>query len=234
MTTATALSPARLAEINANVGEVMGRIAAAARAAGRDPSEVTLVAVSKTFSKELVEAAHGAGVRHFGENWVQEAAEKLPALTSLTPKPTWHLIGHLQTNKIKAALDLFDVIESIDSVHLAEALARRAGGRTLRLLLEVNVSGEPSKHGFRPEDLPAALHTIRAVPELSVEGMMTVAPETSDPESVRPVFRRLRELRDEHGLRELSMGMSGDYEVAIQEGATMVRIGRAIFGARTY
>jgi pyridoxal phosphate enzyme (YggS family) len=234
MTTVTALSPARLAEVNANVVEVMGRIAAAARAAGREPSEVTLVAVSKTFSKELVEAAHGAGLRHFGENWVQEAAAKLPQLAALTPRPIWHMVGHLQTNKVKLALELFDLIQSVDSVHLGETIARRAGGRRIPILLEVNVAGEASKQGFRPEDLPSACDRLRAIPQLDLRGLMTVAPAVDHPEAAEPVFRCLRELRDELGLQELSMGMTDDFEVAVREGATILRIGRAIFGPRSY
>lgn len=229
MTLSTALTPSLRAAVRANVTQVREHIAAAARSVGRDPAEVTLVAVSKTFPAEMVAAAHAAGIRHFGENWIQEAAQKIPALAGLAPRPTWHLVGHLQTNKVKAALQLFDVVQSVDSLRLAEAVARRAGEPRVRVLLEVNVSGEASKYGFHPEELPEAL---RALPELAVEGLMTVAPETDDPETVRPIFRRLRELSGAFGLRELSMGMSGDYQVAIQEGATLVRIGRAIFGPR--
>ncbi|MSQ27692.1 MAG: YggS family pyridoxal phosphate-dependent enzyme [Dehalococcoidia bacterium] len=219
-------------QITANVAGVMRRIAHAAERAGRPPDVVTLVAVSKTFSAAHVAAAHQAGLRHFGENWIQEAAGKLPALAGLSPRPVWHMIGHLQTNKVKQALELFDLIESVDSTHLGEAIAHRAGDRSIPVLLEVNVGGEPSKHGFRPAEVATACATLRQLPQLEVRGLMTVAPEVDDPEQARPVFRELRRLRDELGLAELSMGMTGDFEVAIQEGATLVRLGRAIFGAR--
>ncbi|MEK7214326.1 MAG: YggS family pyridoxal phosphate-dependent enzyme [Chloroflexota bacterium] len=227
---ATTESPA--GQITANVAGIMRRIAHAAERAGRSPDLVTVVAVSKTFSAAGVAAAHEAGLRHFGENWVQEAADKLPALAGLSPRPVWHMIGHLQTNKVKQALELFDLIESVDSTHLGEAIAHRAGDRTIPVLLEVNVAEEPSKHGFRPSEVAAACATLRQLPQLDVQGLMTVAPEVDDPEQVRPVFRELRRLRDQLGLAGLSMGMTGDFEVAIQEGATLVRLGRAIFGAR--
>ena len=219
-------------QIAANLAGLRQRIARAAQQAGRAPDSVTLVAVSKTFSGAHVAAAHAAGVRHFGENWVQEAAEKLPSLGKLSPQPVWHLVGHLQTNKVKQALALFDLVESVDSTHLGEAIARRAGDRVVPVLIEVNVAGEASKNGFRLDEVPAACATLRALPQLEVRGLMTVAPETGDPEQVRPVFRQLRGLRDQLGLAELSMGMTGDFEVAIQEGATMVRLGRAVFGPR--
>ena len=227
-----AAAPANKPDIAANLRSLQERITRAASSAGRNPAEVTLVAVSKTFSADSVADAHQAGVRHFGENWVQEAAEKIPALTNLSPRPTWHMVGHLQTNKVKAALELFDMIQSVDSVSLGEAIARRAGNRRIPVLLEVNVAAEASKFGFRPEQLPDAVKTLQALPELEVRGLMTVAPLSDDSEKVRPVFRRLRVLRDDLGLRELSMGMTDDFEVAIQEGATIVRVGRAIFGAR--
>lgn len=223
---------ASAADIAANVAAVRGRIERAARSAGRDPASVTLVAVSKSFPAAAVSLAHAAGVRHFGENWVQEAAAKLPLLAGLTPRPVWHFVGHLQTNKVRAALDLFDVIESVDSLHLAQAIARRAGGAPVPVLVEVNVAGESSKFGFSPEETPAAVERLRALPGLEVRGLMTVAPETPDPEQVRPVFRRLRQLAQGLGLPELSMGMTNDFEVAVQEGATIVRLGRAVFGPR--
>jgi len=232
MTTDASPVLATSADIAANVAAVQQRIDRAAAAAGRDPASVTLVSVSKTFPPALVALAHQAGLRHFGENWMQEAEDKLPALAQLTPKPQWHFIGHLQTNKIKAVLGLFDVIESVDSLHLAEAISRRVGDRPVPVLLEVNVAAEPSKFGFTLDQVPDALAKARALPGLEVRGLMTVAPEAADPEQVRPVFRTLRELAQAHGLPELSMGMTNDFEVAIQEGATMVRLGRAIFGAR--
>ena len=220
------------ADIAANIRSIRDRIAAAAASAGRDPAEITLVAICKTFPPGLVAEAHRAGLRHFGENRVQEAAEKIPGLRYLEPRPTWHMVGHLQTNKVKAALELFDIVESVDSVHLGQAIARHAGGKRVPLLLEVNVSGEASKYGFTLSELPEALRSLQALPELDVRGLMTVAPIAEDPETVRVVFQQLRGLRDRLYLKDLSMGMTDDFEVAIQEGATIVRIGRAIFGAR--
>lgn len=221
-------------DIAANLRTIQARVAHAAAAAGRPADSVTIVAVSKTFPADLVTAAHQAGVRHFGENWVQEAAAKLPQLAALTPRPIWHMVGHLQTNKVKLALELFDLIQSVDSVHLGETIARRADGRCIPILLEVNVAGEASKQGFRPEDLPSACDRLRAIPQLDLRGLMTVAPAVDHPEAAEPVFRCLRELRDELGLQELSMGMTDDFEVAVREGATILRIGRAIFGPRSY
>ncbi len=230
MTTLPALATAQ--DIAANIAGVQARIARAAQSAGRDPAAVTLVAVSKTFPAELVAHAHAAGLRHFGENWVQEAEDKLPLLSGLDPKPVWHFIGHLQTNKVKQVLGLFDVVESVDSLHLAEAIARRAGDRQVSVLLEVNVAAEASKFGFSLEDVPAAVDYLWRLPGIEVRGLMTVAPEAPDAEAVRPVFRTLAALARTLNLPELSMGMSNDFEVAIQEGATMVRLGRAIFGPR--
>jgi len=209
------------------------RIADACARAGRSPDEVTLVAVTKGFPPEAVREAAAAGVRHFGENRIQEAQAKLPALGDLSPKPTWHMVGHLQTNKVKTALNLFDIIQSVDSFHLAEAINRRAPQPDrVPVLLEVNVAAETAKYGFSPDELPSQAEAIRRLPGLDVRGLMTVAPITDDPETVRLVFFRLRELRDSVGLRELSMGMTDDFEAAIEEGATMVRVGRAIFGPR--
>ena len=221
-------------DIAANLRTIQARVAHAAAAVGRPADSVTIVAVSKTFPADLVTAAHQAGVRHFGENWVQEAAAKLPQLAALTPRPIWHMVGHLQTNKVKLALELFDLIQSVDSVHLGETIARRAGGRRIPILLEVNVAGETSKQGFRPEDLPSACDRLRSIPQLDLRGLMTVAPAVDHPEAAEPVFRCLRELRDVLGLQELSMGMTDDFEVAVREGATILRIGRAIFGPRSY
>jgi hypothetical protein len=214
-----------------NLAVVRERIAAACRRAGRSPDEVTLVGVSKGFSAEAVAEACAAGLADLGENRVQEAAPKIQALAALGARPRWHLVGHLQTNKAKTSAGLFAIIHSVDSVRLAEALDRRAS-EPLPVLLEVNVAREPAKFGFAPDELPSANATIAAFPHLAVRGLMTVAPLARDYEAVRPVFRELRGLRDALGLRELSMGMTDDFEVAIEEGATLVRIGRAIFGAR--
>lgn len=218
-------------DIKANLEAVRGRIAAACRRAGRAPEEVTLIAVSKTVDAETVEAAFRAGVRHFGENRVQEAQPKVRSLSHLDPQPTWHLIGHLQSNKVKTALELFEVIHSVDSIELAQNLDRRAEHK-IPVLLEVNIAVEATKNGFAESELAGAIKAISLLPHLEIQGLMTVAPLVTDAEEVRPVFRRLRSLRDSLGLKQLSMGMTDDFEMAIEEGATMVRIGRAIFGER--
>ncbi len=218
-------------DIECNVQEVEKRIARACEKGGRSRDEVTLVVVTKTIAPAQIEAAFQAGIRHFGENRIQEAVAKLPLLGNLDPHPTWHMVGHLQTNKAKTALELFDIIHSVDSVKLAEVLSHRAE-RTIPILLEVNIAGEESKFGFAEEALAPAIEQISDLPNLEVKGLMTIAPLVEDPEQVRPVFRRLRQLRDSLGLEQLSMGMTDDFEVAIEEGATIVRIGRAIFGPR--
>jgi pyridoxal phosphate enzyme (YggS family) len=214
---------------------VRDRIAKAARRAGRNPGEVELVAVSKKQSAELIREAVDAGQLLFGENRVQEAMVKIP---SLPGSLRWHLVGHLQSNKIRKALPLFELIHSVDSAELAGEIDRIAGETGLfpRVLLEVNVSGEGSKHGFRPEQLERDLETLLALPRLQVEGFMTMAPLAPEAEAARPFFAGLRELRDRMAARAgipfgiLSMGMSGDFEVAVEEGATLVRVGSAIFG----
>ncbi|MSQ15177.1 MAG: YggS family pyridoxal phosphate-dependent enzyme [Dehalococcoidia bacterium] len=217
--------------IKDNLERIKSRIAAAAERAGRRPDEVTLIGATKTVPPDLIDAAVTAGLRHLGENRVQEAAPKHLALAGLHENVTWHMIGSLQSNKIRQALDTFDVIQTLDSLKLADSIARRVRD-TVNVLLEVNVAGEPTKSGFTPEEVEAALRHIRSLPELKVLGLMTVAPAASDASEVRPVFRKLREMRDALGLKDLSMGMTDDFEVAVEEGATMVRIGRAIFGAR--
>ena len=229
-------------EIAASLARVRERIAAAATRVGRVPSEITLVAVTKMRQPAEIVAAYEAGVRHLGENRVQEAAEKRPQLG--LPGVSWHMVGHLQSRKAKRAIDLFDIVHSVDSVKLARKLDGLAAdrARVLPILVEVNVSGEDAKYGFPLPDreaLDAAVAEIVVFPHLRVEGLMTVAFITQDPEEVRPVFARLRTLCDEFrvrfrqgGWQHLSMGMTDDYEVAIEEGATMVRIGRAIFGPR--
>ena len=219
--------------IAGNLRTVRGRIAAAAERAGRDPAGVRLIAVSKTFPVETIAEAIRAGVTDLGENRVQEGAEKAPAVAAAGLAPTWHLIGHLQSNKVKLALDHFSVIHSIDSLDLAQRI-NRLTARRVDVLLEVNVGGEASKFGLTVDATPALAEAVARLANLNLIGLMTVAPLDMDVESVRPVFRQLRHLRDSLGLRELSMGMSADFEVAIEEGSTMVRIGRAIFGARDY
>ena len=223
--------------IAANLEEIRRRMAEAARRSGRDPASVRLVAVSKTYPAEAVAAAAATGQRVFGESRVQESRDKIPACPSGLE---WHFIGHLQKNKVRQALPLFSFFHSIDSTSLAGAIDRIAGetGVKAQGLLEVNVSGEETKHGFTPEELRAQFPTLSKLVHLRIRGLMTMAPYSDNPEDARPVFRTLRELRDElqstyqHPLPELSMGMSGDFEPAIEEGATLVRVGSSIFGAR--
>jgi pyridoxal phosphate enzyme (YggS family) len=224
-------------DLAANLEAVQHRIAAACQRAGRDPSSVTLVAVTKTQPPEVVAEASKAGLSLFGENKVQEAKAKIPLCPSHL---RWHMVGHLQSNKCRDAVALFQMIESVDSLRLAEEVARRAeqASKTMPILLEVNAVGEASKFGYQPEQLLAELSQVNALPRLEVHGLMTVPPWTPDPERVRPVFRQLRELKARceqilgAPLPHLSMGMSGDFEVAIEEGATIIRVGTALFGAR--
>lgn len=218
-------------DIAANLERLNGRIVRACERGGRRPEDVTLVAVTKTVGIPEVRAAYACGIRNFGENRVQEAAVKIEGLAGLQPRPVWHMIGHLQSNKAGMAAGLFDIIQSVDSVRLAGVLSRKAAG-PLPVLLEVNVAGESSKSGFAPVEVAPALAEIAALPDLEVKGLMTVAPLAADAGSVRPVFRQLRALRDDLGLEHLSMGMTDDFEVAIEEGATIIRVGRAIFGER--
>ncbi len=218
-------------ELDERLQAILLRIAHAAERAHRSPSDVTLIAITKTVAPPDVERAFRLGVRHFGENRVQEAEGKLAALAHLRPHITWHMVGHLQGNKAKKAVTLFDMVQSVDSLPLAQELSRRAV-KPLPILLEVNVAGEASKSGFPPDAVAEAARAVARLPNLELRGLMTVAPLASDPEQTRPVFRRMRELRDALGLTELSMGMTGDFEVAVEEGATMVRIGRALFRER--
>ena len=217
-------------DVAANLAAVRARIARAAERAGRDPGSVHLIAVSKTKPAALVRAALAAGATDFGENYVQEAVAKRAEVGA---GGRWHLIGHLQRNKAARAVETFDCIQTVDSAALGTALARHAAEqqRTIHVLVEVRVGGEATKSGVDPEALPALLAELQ-LPALVVDGLMTVPPP-GDPEAARPHFRTLRALGERAGLRELSMGMSDDFEVAIEEGATMVRVGRAIFGART-
>jgi hypothetical protein len=223
------------------VADVRERIARAAERASRPPDAVRLVAVSKTFPPEAVREAFGAGVRDFGENRVQEAETKAPALDDLRSAGlVWHLVGHLQSNKARRAVALFEVIESVDRVELARRLDRHGGeaGRRVRALVQVDLAGEETKSGLPADDLLPGLGEMRSLGSLRVEGLMVLPPYFDDPERARPFFRRLRELRDRaagQGLlagEELSMGMSHDLEVAVEEGATIVRVGTAIFGER--
>ena len=205
--------------------------------AGRDPATVTLMAVSKTHPPEMVQAAANAGIIHFGENKVQEAKSKIPQCSG---KLRWHFIGHLQSNKARDAVELFEMIQSVDSLPLAREINKRCeqAGKRMPILLEVNLAGEASKFGYTPERLLAELTELNALPRLKVQGLMTVPPWKPVAEQVRPFFREARELKqhceDALGapLPQLSMGMSGDFEVAIEEGATVVRVGTALFGER--
>jgi pyridoxal phosphate enzyme (YggS family) len=218
-------------DIPANLERVRERVARAAERAGRKPEDVLLIGVSKVVEVERIRAAIAAGVAALGENRVQEAKAKIAELGRPVP---WHLIGHLQTNKVKDALPLFDLIHSLDRLELAQELERRAAaqGRPVDTLVQVNIAGEASKGGFTPDEVGPALEAIAKLSHVRVRGLMVIPPEVERAEESRPWFRRLREMADKHGLRERSMGMSGDFEVAIEEGATMVRVGTAIFGPR--
>lgn len=220
--------------------EVRGRIAAAARSVDRDPSTVRLIAVSKTFPLHLIREAWDAGQRDFGENRVQEGLQKISDSTDLEIR--WHLLGHLQTNKARKAGQAFAAIHAVDSVELLSKLDAAAGeaGRSLELLIQVDLAGEATKHGVSPDEVPRLFDAAAALRAARVAGLMTLPPIPEKPEDSRLYFRKLRDLRDKwlssgvpaSMLRELSMGMSGDFEIAVQEGATMVRVGTAIFGSR--
>jgi pyridoxal phosphate enzyme (YggS family) len=225
---ATRAAPGSIAS---RLAEVRDRIAAAATRAGRDPSEVTLVGVSKGHSAKAVVEAIDAGLEHLGENRVQEGAGKRREVEVLGRVATWHLVGHLQTNKVRAALESFAILHAVDSARLLQAISSRATA-PVALMIEVNVSGEPTKFGIAPRELPALIDAARELPLVEARGLMTVAPRVGRPEEARPVFAQLRRLGAEHRLPWLSMGMTEDYEVAIEEGATHIRVGRAIFGER--
>lgn len=224
--------------IEINLESIRNRIGVAAGKSGRNPENVRLVAVSKTHPADTVRAAHGAGQNVFGENKVQEALGKIPLLPSSLE---WHFIGHLQSNKIRKALPAFHLFHGIDNPVLAAQMDRIAGecGCFPRILLEVNVSGETTKFGFQPDRLREEIAGLLALPRIQVLGLMTMAPYSDNPEAARPFFSALRHLRDEleqktgTPLPELSMGMSGDFEVAIEEGSTLVRVGSALFGQRS-
>jgi len=240
------LSPKRkgswilVSNISLNVEQVQQRVAAAALRAGRNPQDVTLIAVSKTRTVEEIRQVLAAGITHLGENRVQELKEKWP---SIGGQATWHLIGSLQTNKVTPALEMADLIHSLDRDSLAVQLAKVAERRGVpcKVLVEVHTSGEESKHGIDRAELPAFLRRVSALGSVEVQGLMTMAPQVDDPEQARPFLRLLRELAGQiremqlprvH-MQHLSMGMSGDFEVAVEEGATLVRVGTAIFGDRS-
>jgi PLP dependent protein len=218
------------ASIRDNAAAVRARIAAACARAGRDPAEVTLVAVTKVFPADYVEHAIAAGLTDIGENRVQEARDKKPLVRG---SARWHLIGHLQSNKAKDAVRLFDVIQTVDSLDLAQKIARaaEAAGKRQEVLLQVNIGNEEQKSGAERADVPALVEALRGIDALDLRGLMAIPPAGAA-EETRRYFRELRALRDRVGVEQLSMGMSEDFEVAIEEGATIVRVGRAIFGSR--
>jgi PLP dependent protein len=211
------------------IQRVEERIQHAVRRSGRARGEITLVAVTKKFPADVMREAYGLGLRVFGENYVREFAGKHPALADLTDAE-FHLIGHLQSNKARQAADLFQVIETVDSDKLARRLDQI--GKPLEVMIEVKLSPEEAKAGAAPEELPALIAAIQACPNLHLTGLMTMPPWSDDPETTRPYFRRLAALGREHSLPKLSMGMSHDLEAAIEEGATHVRVGTALFGPR--
>jgi pyridoxal phosphate enzyme (YggS family) len=231
--------------VSQNIALVRERISSAARRVGRDPNDIILMAVSKTFSPELIRKAYEAGLRVFGENKVQEFSGKVEALADLRDAE-WHMIGHLQSNKAAKATELFAAVDSVDSLRLAQKLNSSAEqlGKRLSVLLEINIGGEAAKSGVAPEskELETILQAAPQLKQIEVRGLMTVPPFSEDPEKTRPYFRKLRELRDSIasrglpavGMNVLSMGMSHDFEVAIEEGSTCLRVGTAIFGERAY
>ncbi len=236
-------------DINSNLARLKERIAAAAIRAGREPEEITLVAITKTFPPQTIEEAFAAGLREFGENRVQEAELKIKWLRERDVLLKWHMVGHLQRNKAKKAIHLFDIIHSVDSVRLAREISRRCemAQITMPVLLEINISGEATKYGFRVEESKneqeeqflRAVEEVAALPNLDLQGLMTMAPVGAPEGVLRSCFSRLRsllsKLKDkfpENAWRHLSMGMTDDFEIAIEEGATILRVGRAIFGER--
>jgi len=220
-----------------NLEKIQQRIRAACNHCDREPNSITLLAVTKSQPPETVRAAADLGLMLFGENKVQEARAKIPLCPG---RLRWHFIGHLQSNKCRDAVELFEMIQSVDSLSLAQEISKRAepAAKTMPILLEVNVAGETSKFGYQPDRLLAELEKINALPRIEIQGLMTVPPWSAEPEKTRPHFRRLRELKGraeqvlDAPLPHLSMGMSGDFDLAIEEGATMVRIGTALFGPR--
>ena len=220
-----------------NLDSIRQRIAAACARAGRDVNRVTLLAVSKSHPPETIRAAVDGGQIYFGENKIQEAKAKIPLCPG---KARWQFIGHLQSNKVRDAVELFEMIQGVDSLAIAQEISKRAVqfGKTMPILIEVNVAGEASKFGYAPEKLLAELNELNALPKIEIHGLMAIPPFTLEPEKARPYFQKLRELKVEcekilgAPLPHLSMGMSGDFEVAVEEGSTMVRIGTALFGER--
>jgi len=229
-----------MVDIKANIEKVKQRIEAAARRVNRNPSEIILLAATKDVPVELIEKAIQSGITYIGENRIQEARSKYEALKEKYPQVNWHFIGHLQTNKVKKVLDIFSTIESVDSRRLIEDISKKAEekGKQVNIFIEVNTSGEASKFGVTPEETGAVVSFASRFKNLKIKGLMTIAPLAQDPEKARPYFRRLKELREDikklniagAELDYLSMGMTDDFEVAVEEGSNIVRIGRAIFG----
>jgi len=220
-------------DVAAAIERVRERIALACQRTRRDPSSVQLVSVSKGHPEELIRVAYDAGMRVFGENYAQELAEKATRLSDL-PEIRWRFIGHLQRNKIKLIERARATVDTVDSSRLAEAISKRAEARgaTVEVLVQVNIGDETQKFGCRPNEVPALVDAVRALPNVTLRGLMTVAPHLEDAEATRPFFAALRELAEAQGLPELSMGMTHDLEQAVEEGSTMLRIGTAIFGPR--
>jgi pyridoxal phosphate enzyme (YggS family) len=218
--------------ISNNIKNIQQRIEKACDRSHRSPGDITLVAVTKSVEATSIVSAYECGIKNFGENRVQSAEKKIQELSELKPYVTWHMIGHIQTNKVKPVTMFFDMIQSIDSIKLATVLNDHLRN-PLPVLIQVNVSGETTKSGFSTGEVAGAIKEISRLPYLKVKGLMTIAPLSNNAEEVRPVFRTLRRIRDELSLEHLSMGMTDDYEIAIEEGATIVRIGRAIFGERS-
>ena len=218
-----------MSDLQANLAAVRERIAAAAKRAGRDSEGILLLAVTKVFPASVIREAYDLGLREFGENYVQEFEGKAPLVADLAGA-RFHLIGHLQSNKAKKAAELFQVIQTVDTAKLARRLDET--GAPLDVMLEVKLSAEEAKAGADPAELPGLMEAVRACPHLRLLGLMTMPPWSDDPEASRPYFRKLRELAERHGLAQLSMGMSHDLETAIEEGATCIRVGTALFGKR--
>ncbi len=218
-----------MSDLRVNLAAVRERIQRAADRARRDPARIMLLAVTKVFPVSVIREAFDLGLREFGENYVQEFEGKAPGVSDLAGA-RFHLIGHLQSNKSRKAAELFHVIQTVDSAKLARRL--NESGRALEVMLEVKLSEEEAKSGAAPSELPGLIDAVRACPNLRLLGLMTMPPWSEDPEASRPIFRQLRELAGEHGLAQLSMGMSHDLETAIEEGSTCVRVGTALFGKR--
>ncbi|MCX6005371.1 MAG: YggS family pyridoxal phosphate-dependent enzyme [Chloroflexi bacterium] len=216
--------------ISDNTIELQHRVEAACERCNRSAAEIKIVSVTKNFFSETIRVAYECGLRDFGENRVQEAENKYRELSEIK-SITWHMVGHLQSNKVKDALEIFDVIHSVDSIKLAQHINEHAR-KTIPVFIEVNVGGEATKYGFGVDQVQDVVKSIAGLGNLQILGLMTVAPPADNPEDARPVFRKLRQLNSAFGFKELSMGMTDDFEVAIEEGATMIRIGRAIFGER--